>query len=552
MEKYSLGIDFGTLSGRAVLALVSTGEQIAESSMDYPHGVMDDCLPGGAGLPHDWALQHPQDYLDVLSFTTADVLKKSGVSPSDIIGVGIDFTASTILPVLSDGTPLCFLEEYRDNPHAYAKLWKHHAAQDKANKINEIAADMGEEWLKRYGGKISSEWLVPKVWQILDEAPEIYERAGSFIEAGDWIVWQLTGKETRNSCAAGYKALWSRGEGYPGRAFFAALDKRLENLVAEKLSGDVIPVGEKAGEITGTAARLTGLREGTAVAAANVDAHVAAPAVGLSAAGELLMIMGTSTCHLLLSEQGSPVPGICGVARDGILPGLFGYEAGQAAVGDIFAWFMENCIPAHYSGRAAADKISVYEHMSRAAEGLKPGESGLIALDWWNGNRSVLVDADLSGVILGLTLSTKPEEIYRALIESTAFGTKMILENFIQNGAPIKALYAAGGIAEKDAFIMQLYSDVLGMEIKISGSPQAPALGSAIFGALAAGGERGGYDTVSTAAKNMGKLKERSYKPNAANHKVYGEIYKEYRLLHDYFGKGANESMKRLRQLKKR
>ena len=550
-KKYTIGIDYGSLSGRAVLVDVASGEELAFSVLEYPHGVMIEHLPDSdVPLPPDYALQHPQDYIDVLSHTIPDVLRQTGVSPDDIIGVGIDFTACTILPVFADGTPLCFKDEFKQNPHAYVKLWKHHAAQDKANRLNEIASKRGETWLKRYGGKISSEWEIPKIWQVLDDDPVLYQKADRFIEAADFIIWQLTGKETRNSCTAGYKAMWHKKDGFPGDAFFKALDPRLEHVVNEKLSRNIIPLGQKAGEICDYAAGLTGLTVGTAVAIANVDAHVTVPAVRMNKPGQMLVIMGTSTCHILLGDDEKMVPGMCGVVEDGVLPGFFGYEAGQSCVGDHFAWFVENCVPQAYFEETKVKQINIYKLLTEKADRLKPGQSGLVALDWWNGNRSVLVDVDLTGLIVGLTLQTKPEEIYRALLEATAFGTRMIIDTFIENGVPVTELFAAGGIAEKDKFMMQIYTDVTNMQIKISGSPQAPALGSAIFGAVAAGKARGGFDSAFEASQAMGKIKELFYRPIPQNVEVYDKLYAEYKLLHDYFGRGGNDVMKRLKAIK--
>jgi len=551
-KKYSIGVDFGTQSGRAVLVEVDTGKEITTAVKEYTHGVMDEFLcDGTTKLEPDWALEHPGDYLEVLEVTIPAVLKESGVSPDDVIGVGIDFTACTMLPIDKEGNPLCFQERFKSNPHSYVKLWKHHAAQDEANKLNEIAKKRNEEFLNLYGGKISSEWLIPKIWQILDEAPEIYNEAYKFIEAADWIVLQLTGEEKRNSCTAGYKAIWNKRKGYPSKEFFKALDPRLENVVEEKLSTDIYPLGSKAGEITEKAAKLTGLKPGTAVAVANVDAHVAFPAVGITEPGKMLMIMGTSTCHILLGTEEKIVPGMCGVVEDGIIEGYFGYEAGQSCVGDHFEWFIENCLPASYYKEAQERNINIHKLLREKASALKVGESGLVALDWWNGNRSVLVDADLTGVIVGCTLLTKPEEIYRALIEATAYGTRMIIETFQENGVPITELYAAGGIAEKDELMMQIYSDVTNMEIRISASAQTPALGAAMFGAVAAGKDRGGYDTIVDAAKVMAKVKEKYYKPIPENVAVYNKLYKEYKILHDYFGRGGNDVMKRLKEIRK-
>ena len=550
MNKYSIGLDYGTLSGRAVIVNVKTGEEIASATLDYPHAVMDEKLPCGKKLKPDWALQNPQDYIDVLSTVIPEVLKKSGISADDVIGVGIDFTACTVLPVKDDGTPLCFLDKYKSEPNAYVKLWKHHAAQDKANIINQTAKQMGEKWLERYGGKISSEWMLPKLWQTLDESPEIYADMDYFIEAADWIVWQLTGVQTRNSCTAGYKAIWNKKEGYPSKAFLKALDPRLENIVEEKLNCKISPLGDKAGEITDAAAKLTGLKAGTAVAVGNVDAHVCVPAVKIDGAKKMLAIMGTSTCHMLMSESEKDVPGICGCVEDGIMPRFFGYEAGQSCVGDHFAWFIDNCLSAEYYDNAKKENKNIHRYLREKAQTLAVGESGLVALDWWNGNRSVLVDVDLTGLIIGLNLQTKPEEIYRALIEATAFGTKKIIETFKQKGVEIEEYYAAGGISQKDPMTMQIYADVINMPVYIAGSEQGPALGSAIFGAVAAGADRGGYDSVFEGARNMGKLKDTVYRPNPENVKAYDALYKEYEILHDYFGRGANDVMKRLKAFK--
>jgi L-ribulokinase len=552
VSKFAIGVDYGTQSGRALLVEVETGREIASAVKEYPHGVMDEYLPDGrTRLEPDWALQHPRDYLDVLAETIPAVLKQASVSPEDVIGIGIDFTACTMLPIDEKGTPLCFHEDLKDNPHAYVKLWKHHAAQEEANRLNSIAQERGEDFLQRYGGKISSEWLMPKIWQILNEAPEIYNKTDKFLEAADWVILQLVGQEKRNSCTAGYKALWHKRKGYPSREFFKALDSRLENLVEDKLSTEILPIGSKAGELSEHAAAMIGLKPGTAVAVANVDAHVAVPAVGITDEGKMLMIMGTSTCHMVLGKEEMVVPGMCGVVEDGIIPGFMGYEAGQSCVGDHFEWFVENCVPSDYKKEARDRGMNIHSLLTEKAERLVPGESGLIALDWWNGNRSVLVDVDLTGLILGCTLLTKPEEIYRALIEATAYGTRMIIDTFEKSGVPIQELYAAGGIAEKNEFLMQVYADVTNREIRISASPQTPALGSAMFGAVAAGRERDGYDTIMEAARKMARLKDKVYRPIPENNQVYDLLYEEYRKLHDYFGRGGNDVMKRLKDLKK-
>lgn len=550
--KYSIGVDFGTQSGRAVVVDLSTGDILAQSVKEYTHGVMDEYLPDGiTKLKPDWALQHPADYIEVLELTVPDVLKKSGISADDIVGVGIDFTACTLISVDDEGTPLCFKDEFKDNPHAYIKLWKHHAAQAQANRLNKTAEDMGEDFLKRYGGKISSEWMLPKIMQTLEEDKVVFDAADRFMEAADWVVMWLTGNEMRNSCTAGYKATWHKQDGYPSGNFLKALAPELENIVSEKLSADIYPLGTKAGELTKEAAGITGLKEGTAVAVANVDAHVAMPAVGITGPGQMLMIMGTSTCHMVLGDDEKIVSGMCGVVEDGIMPGFMGYEAGQSCVGDHFEWFVENCVPSAYMEEARKNDVSIHKILRERAVLLKPGQSGLLALDWWNGNRSVLVDVDLTGMILGMTLLTKPEEIYRALIEATAYGTRMIIETFRKSGVAVNELFAAGGIAEKDSLMMQIYADVTGMEIKIAKSDQSPALGSAMFGAVAAGSLKGGYDTIFEASSSIGGVKEKTYVPNKENMAVYDKLYAEYEILHDYFGRGANDVMKRLKEIKK-
>jgi L-ribulokinase len=551
MPKYSLGIDFGTLSGRTVLVDVSDGREIASSVYEYGNGVIDDRLPEtGEKLPPDWALQDPADYLRTLEATVPAVLKEARVSPDDVIGIGIDFTACTMMPIGKTGQPLAFDPKWRKNPHSWVKLWKHHAAQPEANRINEVARKRKEPWLNRYGGKISSEWFFSKTLQILDEAPEVYEAADRLIEGADWIILQMTGNERRNACTAGYKAIWSKREGYPSKDYFKALHPRLENVVDEKMSRDIYPIGAKAGELTPDMAKRMGLRPGTAVAVANVDAHVAVPAATVTEPGKMVMIMGTSTCHMVLGREPKIVEGMCGYVEDGIIPGFFGFEAGQSCVGDHFAWFVENCVPESYAGEAKQRGISIHELLSQKASKLTPGESGLIALDWWNGNRSVLVDVDLTGTIVGMTLATRPEEIYRALIEATAFGTNIIIDAFSSSGVEVNELYACGGLPERNPMLMQIYADVTGREMKIAESAQTSALGSAMFGAVAAGRAAGGYDGIFEAAKKMARVKDEMYRPIPKNHETYKKLFGEYRTLHDYFGRGGNDAMKRLKAMR--
>jgi L-ribulokinase len=349
MDKHTLGLDFGTESARTVLVDVATGETVATAVQPYADGVIDESLPeSDEPLPPDWALQNPDAWLAALEATVPAVLAESGVAPDSVVGLGIDFTACTVLPTAADGTPLCRVGDHRQRPHAWAKLWKHHAAQPQADRVNELAAARGERWLARYGGKISSEWLMPKALQLLDEAPDLYVAAKRIIEGGDWVAWQLTGALARNACAAGYKATWHKADGYPSPEFLAGLHPGLADLYIDKIAGPVVPPGQKIGELRAGWAERLGLAPGTPVAAPIIDAHAAVPGGGVGGPGTMFMIMGTSTCHMLMAESEIQVEGIGGVVEDGIVPGLFGYEAGQAGAGDILAWFVEHSVPPVY------------------------------------------------------------------------------------------------------------------------------------------------------------------------------------------------------------
>jgi L-ribulokinase len=546
-DQYVVGVDYGTLSGRAVVVRVSDGAELGSAVHEYSFGAVETRLPStGAPLPPHWALQVPEDWRAVLREAVPKAVAAAQVPASKVIGIATDFTACTILPTTSDGTPLCELEEYAGRPHAYAKLWKHHAAQPHADRINATAAQRGEPWLNRYGGRISSEWQFAKGLQLLEEDPEIYARAARFIEAADWIVWQLAGVETRNVCTAGYKGIHTDGD-YPSREFLAALNPDFAGFVDDKLRHPLAPLGGRAGGLTAQAAGWTGLPEGIAVAVGNVDAHVTAPAADAVRPGQMVMIMGTSTCHVMVSDQLSEVPGMCGVVRDGIVPGLWGYEAGQSGVGDIFAWFVDNSVPRSYAEEAERQGVSLHEHLTDLAAAQPVGAHGLVALDWHNGNRSVLVDHDLSGVIVGQTIATRAEEQYRALIEATAFGTRTIVETFEAAGVPVTEIIVAGGLL-KNAFLLQVYSDVVRRPLSVIGSEQGPALGSAMHAAVAAGA----YPDIHAAAAAMAKVNRDVYRPDAARADAYDALYAEYIALHDYFGRGTNDVLHRLRRIRTR
>jgi L-ribulokinase len=546
-EACVIGVDFGTLSGRALVVRVRDGAELGTAIHAYPHGVMDEVLAAtGEPLPPDWALQDPRDYVEVLRHVVPAAVAQAGIAPGQVIGIGTDFTACTVLPVLADGTPLCELPGLAGRPHAYAKLWKHHAAQPHADRINALAARRGEPWLARYGGKISSEWQFAKGLQLLEEDPDTYHRADRWIEAADWIIWQLCGAETRNAAAAGYKGIYQDGH-YPGRDFLAALNPAFEDFADDKLAHPVAQLGTRAGRLTAQAAGWTGLPAGIAVAVGNVDAHVTPPAANAIAPGQMVAIMGTSTCHVMSAGGLAEVPGMCGAVDGGIVAGLWGYEAGQSGVGDIFAWFAEHAVPAAYAREAERQGRSLFALLSQEAAAQPAGAHGLIALDWLSGNRSVLVDHYLSGAIVGLTLATRPPDIYRALVEATAFGTRVIIDALESSGVGVTELVIAGGLVQ-DPFVMQVYADVLRRPLSLISSQQGPALGSAIHAAVAAGA----YPGVPAAAAAMGGKRDAAYAPAAASADVYDDLYAEYVRLHDYFGRGASLAMHRLRAIRDR
>ncbi len=530
MPRYSIGVDFGTESARAVLVVIATGAEIATAVHPYRHGVIDRQLPGGERLGTDWALQHPGDWIEALEDLLRQMARAGG---TDVAGIGIDFTSCTLLPVRADGRPLALDPAFQHRAHAWPMLWKHHAAQRFADRINASRWD-GLRW---YGGKTSSEWLWAKVWQVLDEAPDVFAATERFIEGGDWIVWQVTGREVRSACQAGYKAHWQPGEGYPTRPFLESLQPRLGS-VLERL-GEPQPLGNAAGGLTRVWADRTGLPAGTPVAVAVIDAHAAVPALGVADVGRLVAIIGTSTCHMMLGDGRAVIPGISGVVRDGILPGFFGYEAGQVAVGDMFEWYVRT-----HAAQASGGEAAAFARLEAEAAALAPGESGLLALDWWNGCRTPLVDADLSGVLFGLTLGTQPGQIYRALLEASAFGTRLVLDTFEHGGSPIREILACGGVATKSPLLLQIYADVTGRPVLAYDVPHASAVGAAIYGAVAGAA----HDDLIAATRSMGAKPVRRYEPAAALRDTYDSLYGIYRDLHLALSIPGG-AVKRLRQI---
>lgn len=547
-EKLCIGVDFGTLSCRAAVLAAASGKILASASMDYPHGVMSDALPDGTPLPADYALQHPADYMEAMEYSVGAAMKECGADRRDVISIGVDFTSCTVLPVKADGTPLCFLDVFKSEPMAYVKLWKQHSAKKYADLFNQRAAERGEPFIKYFGGKISPELYFPKLLETYTECPRVYDAMSLFMEAGDWMVYMLTGSYIKNSSTAGFSDCYHKGDGYPPREFLESLAPGFGDAL-DKLPGEPVCIGTRAGYLTPGMAERLGLTTDVAVAVANLDSQVAVPATGIDRPGRMLAIMGTSTVYLLLAEDERPVPGIGAIVPDGMLPGTIGYSAGQSCVGDHFAWAVGNITPPEYYAAAKDAGLDIFQYMETLAKRLSAGESGLIALDWWNGNRSILVDMELSGLIVGMTLATRAEHIYRALIEATAFGARTIIENFRTHGIPVQEFHASGGIPKKSPMTMQIYADVLDMPVYVAGSAMGPAHGAAIFGAAAAGSAAGGYGSVAEAARHMGALPERVYTPDERSVSIYAELYQEYAALHDYFGRGGSEVMKTLRRI---
>jgi L-ribulokinase len=529
-------VDFGTESGRAALVDLSNGDVLATSVVRYPSGVIDETLPStGEELPPDWALQDPDDWVTVVEKAIPQALKEAGVDKEQVVGLGVDFTSCTVLPVTSDGTPLCTIDTWRERRHAWPKLWKHHSAQPVADRLNEVALERGDAFLERYGGRISSEWYFPKLIEVWLEDREIYDECAGFIEATDWIIWHLTGVECRQTATAGFKAMWSPDEGLPPTEYFTTAYPGFDR-PGEKLGDSFVPLGTKAGTLRPDVAKKLKLPESVAVAVGNVDAWVSVPGVGVDAPGTYVVVIGTSICDMIVHPEETRLPGITGVVKDGILPGLYGYEAGQAAVGDMLAWFVDDMVM----------DPGAYEEFERAAAEIGPGETGLLALDWWNGNRTILADADLTGAIFGLGLHTTREQIYRALLESIAFGSRRIMDNFEEHGLVLSQIVACGGIAERSPLMMQLLADTSGREVQVPDVAEIPARGAALFGGVAAGV----YEDIGSAVEATRPKKVRAFKPDLEAKKTYDRVYEIYRRLYDMLGRSEVRLLHDLKRIR--
>ena len=532
-DSFTIGIDYGTNSVRALVVRCRDGKEYGSAVFNYPSGTQGILLDA---KDHHLARQHPGDYLLGLEKSVQGALaaaaKKPGFASGKVIGLGVDTTGSSPIPVDSKNRALAQDPEWKKNLHAQCWLWKDHTSWEEAARITELAAKHRPQYIAKCGNTYSSEWWWSKIWRCLKVAPKVFDAAYSWVELADWIPSVLAGVKDplvvkRGICAAGHKALYSdEWGGLPDKKFLAMLHPKLASL-RDRLYDKAHDATESAGSLSPTWARKLGLPAGIPIAIGEFDVHYGAIACGVSD-GTLVKVIGTSTCDCAvvpMNKRVADIPGICGIVPGAILPGFFGIEAGQSAVGDIFKWWVEGI----------CGNASLHAPLTREAANLKPGQSGLLALDWHNGNRTILVDPLLTGGIVGQTLYTTRAEIYRALIEATAFGARAIIERIREYGVPVKRVVCAGGIAEKNSLLMQIYADITGCTMQVAGSSQACALGSAISASVLAGAHK----DFASAQKAMVKIKAKAYTPNPAAKKTYDRLFALYRELHDALG-GVN------------
>lgn len=550
MEKYAFGYDFGTDSCRLVCVNIESGEIVSEEELRYPHGVITGYLPDTTiRLGTDTCLQDPADYVDVLVSLSQITLERTGIAPEKILCIGTDFTNCTVVPMQSNGRAMCENPIYRDNPHAWVKLWKHHAAEYCAEEIEKYAL---ERWprIVDYGNTVSSEWLFPKVLQILREDEEIYKLTDTYIEACDWIVFQMTGKLVRNSACLGVNAFYNEEEGgFPDRTFFRDIDSRMEYIIEEKIKGEIKPVGSAAGTLLPEMAQKMGLSEKTIVAVGHGDSEVAACGAGVVEDGSMLIVMGTSTCQQMMHKRKKAFKGLCAVVKDGMIPGMYAYESGQSAVGDIFKWFSQNAVSKELLEEANRRNLDMLKLLDEKAEKLNVGENGIVCLDWLNGNRSILMNYSLTGLSMGMTLETKPWEIYRGYVEATAFGCRMIIDSYRDAGISVRKIIATGGLTQKSKFVAQVYADILGVDVHVPQMRNMSAVGSAVCAAVALGKEQGGYENFASATSAMIHTDEIVYCADLKRHEIYNELYTIYCELYSYFG-GKTDLMMRLKKIR--
>ncbi|CEF19711.1 ribulokinase [Staphylococcus xylosus] len=526
---YSIGIDFGTGSGRAFLINTENGEIEEQYIRNYTHGTIEGEL-GGEQLPQNFALQNANDYMEIIETGIPTIIEKANISVSEIVGIGIDFTSSTVIFVDEQMEPIHNRAGFQDNPHAYVKLWKHHGAQDEADLLFKTALEGKNRWLGYYGFNVSSEWMIPKIMEVNNKAPEVMAVTANIMEAGDWIVNRLTGQNVRSNCGLGFKSFWEAETGFH-YDLFDKVYSDLSDIVRTKVDAPVVSIGDSVGTLCKEMAEKLGLSPDTQVSPFIIDAHASLLGIGSEKDKEMTMVMGTSTCHLMLNKEQHKVPGISGSVKGAIIPNLYAYEAGQTAVGDLFEYVAKQA-PYDYVKAAESRGISIFDLLNEKAAQLYPGESGLIALDWHNGNRSVLSDSNLKGSLFGMTLQTRHEEIYRAYLEATAFGAKMIMQQYQGWQMEVDHVFACGGIPKKNGLLMEIYANILNKKITVIDSEYAPAIGAAILGAICGGA----HPDFNSAIEAMKEPVLYQVEPDPQQVRIYKKLFSAYKELHDLHG----------------
>ncbi|AXZ22723.1 ribulokinase [Staphylococcus warneri] len=527
---YSIGIDYGTASGRVILVNTSDGKIVSSYEETYQHGTIAEEL-GGETLPHNYFLQHAGDYHHVLENGVKHVLEESQINKDEVVGIGVDFTSCTVVFLDENFRPLHMNEDLSHHPHAYVKLWKHHGAQDEATQMVEANEKANQNWLDYYGHSVNSEWMIPKILEVKHKAPELLERAHYIMEAGDYMTSLLVNQNIRSNCGIGFKGFYDEVNGF-NYDFFETVDPELPQIIKDKCEAPVIQIGDSAGSLSEYYQNLWGLSSNVQISPYMIDAHSGVLGAGAIEKGEFTPVIGTSTCHLMLDPKQEPIPSITGSVKDAIIPGLYAYEAGQAAVGDLFS-YSERMAPQHIVEEAAKQDKSVLEYLETLASQIPVEDQHVVVLDWHNGNRSILSDSHLTGSVFGLTLQTPFEMVHRAYLESTAFGTKMIMKQFEDNDIPVHTVYASGGIPKKSQLLVDIYANVLNKKVVVLESSNATALGAAMLGANVGGA----YDTLRETVQHMKQPVYYEKQPDPEKVKHYEKLFDKYQKLHDLLGR---------------
>ncbi len=543
MAQYTIGVDFGSLSARAVICRVSDGQVLSQHEQSYPHAVMTDFLPEGTRIPAGFFLQHPADYPFALEESVRGALAAANIQKEQVIGLALDFTGCTILPLDENGTPLCFREQFKSHPYAYVNMWKQRNAQREAEEFQTLVSRHDPQLLKRYGGHVAPEMLQCKVLNTLREDPAVFAAADRFVEAQEYMLQLLTGEIVRNTSMAAVKSFWDAEKGYPD--YLKAVHPAFDHAENTFLRGKMVRPYESAGGLTKEMAEKLQLCAGIPVAGGHYDAHAATYALNVRGGGEALMSLGTSSGLIFGDAAFREVEGAASAMWGTILPGKYSYASGQPAFGDTLNWYVQSAAPREAQEAAARENISVHQYLTREAAKLRPGECGLVALDWWNGNRSCLQNGNLSGLLLGMTLTTTAADMYRGLLEGISYGMRRMVDSYREKGFEIRVLCACGGISFKNELLMQIISDVTNLPVRMSKNVPAPAVGACMLAAVAAGA----YADIYEAMAQMHCLDEGMYYPDPARVEMYEKLYREYLLLHDHFGRGANPVMKNLRDI---